>query len=469
MNPNPAPPPGSIPRNHLLRVAIVAGGLAGCGVALSVLGPAWGLPPTALIALTILVVAATLWITEIVPLHVTSFVILFLSLVWLEPVMEGAELPVVKGAFLAPFFSDIILLFLGGFVLSAALHKYRLDEQMARWIIRRTGDTLPRLMLGIMLITTFLSMWLSNTATAAMMLALVLPIVDGLPKGIPARKALVLAVPFSANAGGLGTPIGSPPNAIAMQYLQDLGLAPSFGRWMLAGVPAALLITLLAWGLLVVLFRARGPLDELGSERIELRYDPGLWLVIAGSLLTVIGWMTTPWHGLSSGTVALVPIILFFGSGVLNVRDLRSLSWDVLLVMGGGLCLGSVIATSGLASWVVGNLQAESLGLASVLILFGVLACVMSCVMSNTATANLILPIALGLSIEPLSPVLLTVAFCCSLAMALPISTPPNAMAFSSDQIGVGDLARPGVILTAIGIALVFLLGYWWWDLTGIF
>ena len=149
--------------------------------------------------------------------------------------MRANQMEIENSVFLSQFFSDIILLFLGGFVLSAALHKLRLDEWLARWMIRRTGKSIPKLMIGVMVITAFLSMWLSNTATAAMMLALVIPIAGRLPEGDRYRQALLLCVPFSANIGGLGTPIGSPPNAIAMQYMQQADLDPGFshldGHW----------------------------------------------------------------------------------------------------------------------------------------------------------------------------------------------------------------------------------------------
>ena len=457
----------SLARN-IVRILVAVLVIGVIGAALRGFASDWGMPEPARIALAILIVAAVLWISEAVPLFVTSFVILFLAIAWLEPSMEAAELETAKGMFLAPFFSDIILLFLGGFVLSCTLHKYRLDEQMARWIIRKSGGSLPRLILGVMIITAALSMFLSNTATAAMMLALVLPIVQGLPPGRPARKALVLAVPFAANAGGLGTPIGSPPNAIAMQYMRDIGIAPSFGEWMLIGVPFAIAMVLVAWGLLILLFRARGPLEGVGCERLKLTYTPGIGLVILVSLLTAAGWMTSGYHGLSTGTISLIPLIVFFGTGILNVRDLRGLSWDVLLVMGGGLCLGVAISASGLATWIIAQLNVDALGIYGVMLAFGILACVMSSVMSNTATANLILPIILGMSIAPLSPILLTVAFCCSVAMALPISTPPNAMAFSSGEIKVADLFKPGTLLTVIGVALVLTVGYWWWGIVGI-
>ncbi len=453
----------------MVRFLIALGAALGIAFIAIWVGRMGGMPAPAGIALAILMIAAVYWVSEAVPLYVTSFVVLFLCIVWLGPSLEQAGSEVKSDVFLAPFFSNIILLFLGGFVLSAALHKYRLDEQMARLIIRQCGTSLPRLMLGIMGVTAFLSMWLSNTATAAMMLALVLPIVRGLPEISKARKALVLCIPFAANAGGLGTPIGSPPNAIALQYMNQLAIAPSFGMWMLVGVPGAVGMVLVAWMVLRVLFRSADRLEGIDCAPLQLPVSHGVVVVLAGTVITVIGWLTGAWHGMRSGTVALIPLILFFGTGILNVRDLRSMSWDVLLVMGGGLCLGTAIAASGLATWVVARLPGDSMPAYGLMVAFGVLACVMSTVMSNTATANLIMPILLGLSVEPLSPVLLGVAFACSLAMALPISTPPNAMAFSSGEVKASDLLRPGLMITVIGIALAFTVGYWWWDLSGFF
>jgi sodium-dependent dicarboxylate transporter 2/3/5 len=450
------------------RSGLAAVVLSVVGVGLAFFTGRWGIPAPAGVALVILVIAAALWVSEAVPLFVTSFLILLLCTVWLGPVMSESEIPLTKGMFLSPFFSDIILLFLGGFVLSAALHKYQLDEQLARWIIRRTGGSVPRLMLGIMAVTAFLSMWLSNTATAAMMLALVLPIVQNLPKGVPLRKGLVLSVPLAANIGGLGTPIGSPPNAIALQYMREVGMAPTFGMWMKAGVPAVIILLFIAWLLLIVLFKGRGRMEGADLRPDKMVAAPGITLVMIGTLLTVVGWMTSSYHGLSSGTVALVPLILFFGTGILNTRDLRNMAWDVLFLMGGGLCLGVAMSTSGLAAWVIAQLPVDSMTAYSAMVVFGILACVMSTVMSNTAAANLVMPIILGLSITPHSPILLGVAFACSLAMALPISTPPNAMAFSSGQLKVGDLLKPGLILTIIGVGMVFTVGYWWWQWIGI-
>ncbi|MDA7933781.1 DASS family sodium-coupled anion symporter [Akkermansiaceae bacterium] len=425
----------------------------------------WGIPKTAAITLVILCIAAALWITEAVPLFVTSFVILFLSLIWLLPHMGQGT---TRSLFLAPFFSDIILLFLGGFVLSTALHKYQLDEQMARWMIRRTGSTLPRLMLGIMLITAFLSMFLSNTATAAMMLALVLPIVRDLEPDNPARKALILAVPFSANAGGLGTPVGSPPNAIAMTCMKELGVAPTFGKWMLLGVPGVIIVIILAWLVLLIPSRGKAKLGQLECARLKLTWNKEIFMVLGITFATVLGWLTQSSHGWSTGTVSLIPLIVFFGGKILNIRDLRSLSWDVLLLMGGGLCLGTAISASGLASWLVGFLPSTMLATYPAAITFGVAACLMSCLMSNTATANLVMPMIVGLALDQNAPVLLSTAVACSIAMALPVSTPPNAMAFASEEIRVADLLKPGILITLISLIIALTLGFWWWGILGV-
>ncbi|MFY9256201.1 MAG: SLC13 family permease [Fuerstiella sp.] len=417
----------------------------------------------------VLVTAATLWVTEVVPLFVTSFVILFLNLVWLRPVLEQAGHSVDGGVFLTPFFSDVVLLFLGGFVLSSALHKFQLDDRIARAIISRTGRTVPRFLFGVMAVTAGLSMWLSNTATAATMLALCLPVVGSLPPGDAYRKAIVLGIAFAANLGGLGTPIGSPPNAIALDYMRQAGLAPRFWMWLAIGLPGVVVMLVLSWA--VLLFCFRGQQDEIGvsSEQPTNGINRRSLVVIGGALTTVVGWITTEWHGYSAGTVALIPLLLFFGLKLLNVNDLRALSWDVLLVMGGGACLGVAIDVSGMDEWIIGNLPLQSSSVFTVMVVFGTLAVVMSSVMSNTATANLLLPIAMGLNVSCVTPVMIGVAFACSLAMPLPISTPPNAMAFGSGELTTVDMLKPGLFIAVVGSALAFTTGYWWWDIVGLF
>ncbi len=420
------------------------------------------------VALGILFIAAILWVSEAVPLFVTSLLVLFLAIVWLLPNMKSAGIDANRDMFLSPFFSDVIVLFLGGFSLSSALHKHQLDEFLASRIIKRTGTSLPKLLFGIMAVTAFLSMWLSNTATAAMMLAMVLPIASRLGDDDLRGKAILLAVPFAANVGGLGTPIGSPPNAIAMQYMADQGIAPSFAQWLVIGVPGVICMLFLAWGVLLFLYGGNGKkLPEI-KRQVELKIDHSFWIILTVVGVTTAGWMTTSLHGLSTGTVALVPVLAFFGFRVLSIADLKSMSWEVLLMMGGGLCLGTIIAQSGLADWMVAQIPVQGYGTFLLTALFGGVACMMSSVMSNTATANLLFPIIVGLGVDPISPMMIGTAFGCSLAMPLPVSTPPNAMAFSSGKINVADLAKPGLVLTVVGVTLALTTGYWWWEKTGI-
>lgn len=429
---------------------------------------AWHMTVPQQVAMVILLMAATLWISEIVPLFVTSFVILAMAITWLQSAMLADHMQVVQATFLAPFFSDIILLFLGGFVLSAAMHKYGIDEQMALWVIAKTGSSTPKLIMGIMCITAFLSMWLSNTATAAMMLALCLPIVRALPAEDRYRKAILLAVPFAANVGGLGTPIGSPPNAIAMQYMKQLGVAPSFGGWMVIGIPMVAIMLVISWVVLMLLYRGSSQRIVLDKSQHQASHSPRYYIVIGVTLLTAVGWLTGSWHHYSSGTVALLPVLVLFGCRILTAQDFRALSWDILIVMGGGLCLGTVIAVSGLADWIITRVPTEGLSPQVMIIVLGIVACGMSSVMSNTAAANLLMPMVIGLGAESVSPLLIAVAFCCSVAMVLPISTPPNAIAFSSGQIDVKDMMKPGLALTVIGVALTISFGYWWWGLVGL-
>lgn len=430
---------------------------------------ALGMSPPAQVAAVLLLAAAALWISEAVPLFVTSFFLLAASLCWLAPTLAFYGAPVPEATFTAPFFSDVTLLFLGGFTLAAGLQRFQLDERLARGIIARTGHSVPLLLAGVMGITAALSLVLSNTATAAMMLTLVAPIRKALPEGDRYRIALALAVPFAANIGGLGTPIGSPPNALALAAMQEGGYAPSFGRWLLIGIPAVLLMIGVLWVVLMALYRGQTQSLPKPSPRPPAPLTRGARIVLATAALTALGWITADLHGLSTGTVALLPPAILFGAGILNARDLRALPWDVLLMLGGGLLLGRVMEVSGLATWVLGVLPLPEDSLFLLVAVFGAAACLMSSVMSNTATANLIIPIAASLHVEGRAPILVAIAFACSLAMPLPVSTPPNAMAFASGDLTTLQFIKPGLAVTLIGLILALTAGFAWWDLVGIY
>ena len=417
-----------------------------------------GLSEAAGLALSVLGVAGLLWTTEALPLFVTSFLVLFLNLALLSP-----ALPEVDGEqFIAPFFSNVVLLFLGGFVLSAGLQKHGLGRRIAIWVLDRTGPRPKRVLAGFMGTTAVLSMWMSNTATTAMMLGLAAPILDDLDEDEPFRTALLLGVAFAANLGGLGTPIGTPANAIAMQYLDRAALRVSFLGWLGMALPMLSVLLVFAWWLLARSFPPKAKDLALGIERRKLSGQAPL--VGATALVTILGWLTGDLHGLSSGTVALIPVLVLFGSQALATSDFRGLPWDVLMLAGGGLSLGVAVSSSGLADDIVGLVPTEAAGFV-VTASFSVLACGVSTVMSNTATANLLVPVALGLPADMVKAVLIGVAMACSVSMTLPVTTPPNAMAFASGRIEVRDMIRYGSVLSILGVGAILLSAVVWQSL----
>ncbi|MEM8883140.1 MAG: SLC13 family permease [Planctomycetota bacterium] len=422
---------------------------------------ALGLETPAAIALTIVITAAALWISEAVPLFVTSFILLFLELVWLAP-----ELGLSSTPFTAPFFSNTILLFLGGFVLSSAFRKYLIDERLARWVLTKTGTRPAYALAGILGATAFLSMWMSNTATAAMMISISVPLLRNLKADDPFRYAVMLGIAFSANMGGLGTPIGTPPNAIVMRAMGDKAFG--FGEWVLLALPVLLVMLAVLWVLLLRMYPTRVEQLEL-DEAPEFQWDRASRIVVALSILTALGWLTSDLHGLPSGAVAILPIIVFYGLGLLGAQDFNSMPWNVLMLVGGGMSLGVAVSESGLGDWLVGGVEGVlSFGPVVAMVTVSAVAGIMTAIMSNTATANLLVPVVAALSVAYTPMLLLTIAYSCSLVMVLPVSTPPNAMVFGTGQVPFRTMMIAGGIVSIIGLLLTWTLGSWWWSLLGV-
>jgi sodium-dependent dicarboxylate transporter 2/3/5 len=416
------------------------------------------------IAAGIVGVAAALWVTEAVPLFVTSILVLALSLAWLGPALATTG----SGLFLGAFFSDITLLFLGGFVLGAGLERTGLDQRLARTLLARAGAEPRRVLLATMTTTALLSMWMSNTAACALMLGIARTLLRGVPPGDGFPKALVVGIAFSANLGGMATPIGSPPNAVLLHQLHLRGLAPGFGAWILLALP---LLAVLLGGLLVALPRwFPTTLEAVSLESDAPRHLGGPQaLVLTVLTLTVAGWLLGDTLGVTSGTVALLPVVVFFATGLLRTADLRALPWEVLLLIGGGLALGTAIEQSGLASILAGALPTADRSPTALLAATAILALVVSSFMSNTAAANLLAPVVVGIQGVGLPSLVVVGALACSLAMPLPVSTPPNAMAFGFSRApgGAGELAPrdllgPGLLVGALGLAGLIALAEVW-------
>lgn len=420
--------------------------------------------------IVIFLAAALLWILEPIPIYATSLLVIFLELVLIS---DTALLP-LRGAgtaaigvllpykdIMATLASPIILLFLGGFFLAIAATKYGLDLQLASWLLRPFGTRPERVMLGLMGITALFSMFMSNTAATAMMLAILSPILRGVDRQDRGRTALVLAIPFAANIGGLGTPIGSPPNAIGLSYI-----SLSFGSWMAFAVPFVLSILLFSWVMLKRMFPFTIREIKLQVGR-NVRANYKTHIVYGTFGATILLWLTDFLHGLNAYTVALIPVVVFLITGIIRKEDLKDLSWDVLWLVSGGIALGLAMERSGLAAHLVQALDFSALSPVALLLLTGFLALLMANFMSHTATANLLLPVvaALAASLPRLTAewggsgaVVLMTTFACSMGMSMPISTPPNALAHATGEVEVRDMIRAGALVGIMGLFLFFLL-----------
>ena len=411
-------------------------------------------------ALGILVLAALLWITESIPLYATSMIIIISQVVMIsQDTLSANEI-------LAPFFNTIIALFLGGFVLATALSKYNVDDKLAKLILKSVGKSPKMIMFGLMFITAFLSMWMSNTATTALMIALAVPIYTQIPKEETFSKAMILGIPFAANIGGMATPIGTPPNAIIIETLGREGFSLTFLDWMIIALPLTIIMFLFAYFLLYYAFKPTiKELDiDLGNKTSK-GFSRNQLFVLVVFIITVVLWLGSSFELVgslfqSAGIIALIPAVVFFSSGLLGKKDLADLNWNVLLLMGGGMSLGNAIGATGLAGWIVSLIEQYPMGMILVVLVFSSLAIILSSFMSNTATAALLAPImiVIGMDLGSSISVMASIALACSMAMALPVSTPPNAIAYGTEMINIKDMIKYGALISIVGVILLTIL-----------
>jgi solute carrier family 13 (sodium-dependent dicarboxylate transporter), member 2/3/5 len=423
-----------------------------------------GLPREAAFMGGIFVLAGLLWVTEALPLFATALLVIGLEVIllanpgnWPGFGFEAGDGPAYQ-AFLAPLADPIIWLFLGGFLIAAAAVKEGVDQVLAGIVLHPFQGSPRRVMLGLMVVTAVFSMFMSNTATTAMMMTLVGPVIAQIPRGDPARKGIVLSVPFAANIGGMGTPISSPPNAVAVGFLEQAGISVSFLGWMLVAVPLLVFLLFVSWGLLAVRFRPTTVAQRLaaGGGRLDGR---GAYVLIV-ILITIVLWLTDQVHGLPAAVVALFPAIAFTATRLLGRRDFNTLEWHILILIAGGIALGTGMQATGLDLAIVAAVPQAGVFVLAPLAIATVL---LSTFMSNTAAANLLLPVGVALAASGAGPgaleVGVAIALTASLAMALPVSTPPNAIAFSQGDIESRDMAITGSLIGLVGVTLIVLLG----------
>ena len=369
---------------------------------------------------------------------------------------------------LACFADPIIMLFIGGFILAIAASKTGLDLFLARVMLKPFGTNPKMVLLGFLMVTGIFSMFLSNTATAAMMLTFLGPVLKALPADGKGKTALALAIPIAANIGGMGTPIGTPPNAIALKYMEEIGIHIGFGEWMAFMIPFTILLLFLAWLMLIKLFPFKAKSIELKIEG-EVKKDWRSIIVYITFAVTVLLWVLDKATGVNANVVAMLPVGVFAIIGVLTKHDLEEISWSVLWMVAGGFALGVALQETGLAQTLINAIPFGSWPSVVMVVGSGLICYAMANFISHTATASLLVPIlaavgssaAVAANLAPLggvSTLLIGVAIGSSLGMVLPISTPPNAIAASTGMIEQKDMVKTGLIMGILGLVIGYLM-----------
>ncbi len=438
-----------------------------------------GLSTEGHIALAIFLLAAVFWMFEPVPIYATSLLVIFLQVMLLSS--EGAWVSLgfanYEGVSFTTFTSTlahpIILLFLGGFMLASAAVKFNLDKSVTRLVLKPFGSKPMMIVCGLMLVTALLSAFMSNTATTSMMMTVILPVIAALKPEDRLRVGVALCIPTAANIGGIATPIGTPPNAIVLAALANEGIRIPFGTWIMLTLPLVIVSLVASWLILMALFKPTATQIELNFDGTFNRTPKALLLTIV--FLATIGlWMTEALHGMNSNVIAFLPVAALPLFGVLDKHDIRKLPWEVLWLVAGGISLGVSMQNTGLAGWLVGMVDWASLSALMLLLLIGVVTFLLANFLSHTVTATLITPIALGLGIGATTGELadfnaviagLVIAVASSFGMVLPISTPPNAIAISTGLVETKDMAKVGILVGIIGLALTMLCAKLYWPL----
>jgi len=400
-----------------------------------------------------------LWVTEAIPPFAVGILIVGMLLAGFgTDLVIDASSPV--DIYIDTWTSNVIWLLLGGFFLAEGMKEAGLDRELFQFTLKRFGNKPNRLLLGLMIVTACASMVMSNTATTAMMISSILPVVRMLGKGNPFSVALLTGIPAAASVGGIGTIIGSTPNAIAVGALMEQGIYISFIEWMVLGVPAGLTMVYLFYRFLIKKLDFSGVVLDFSSlPTVSENGDSGKRRAVLVTLILTIGlWLTEPLHGIPVAATSAVPIVLLTLLQVLDAENVRRLPWETLMLVAGGLALGIALVEVGLAGMLMEKVNSLPIAMGLIALLFSVIGVLLSNVMSNTAAASILIPLSVSLTAPfgIIAPV--AVAVTCSCALLLPVSTPSNAIAFATGLVTQRDFRRGGLffIFRSPFIALAF-------------
>ena len=445
------------------------------------------------IVLALLVLMAIWWVTEAIPIPVTSLLpLVVLPMAGISTIGEAA----------APYMNPVVVLLMGGFIFAKAIEQWGLHERIALNVVARAGNNPTSLIAGFMLAAAILSMWISNSATSIMMMPIALSVAATMDEseGLngPFTLALLLGIAYACSIGGLGTPIGTPTNLIVLGYLNtEGGLDISFSRWMLLGLPVVMLLVPAAWFVLTrwafkIPQKSENDVGTLLQERLsalgpirapELRtiavfiVVASLWVFrrpLNGMEITFGDDVYTPFAGLTDHITAIIAVFLCFmvpaggkygkGKRLLDWRIAEQIPWGVLLLFGGGLSLAGAISSTGLSTFlgdILAGLATLPLPILIIIVTGSVL--FLTEVTSNVATASALMPVlgalALGSGL-PLEMMAVPVALAASCAFMLPMATGPNAVAFATGQIRLISMARAGLRLNLLAIIIISAIAY---------
>lgn len=424
----------------------------------------------------LLVCASLLWATETIPLFVTSLLIPLLIVnfgVIKNP--DGTMMTTVDSSkfILSTMWNSVILLLLGGFTLAASLTKYNIAKKLSTWILSRAGTNPSVVLLTIMSIALFASMWVSNVAAPVLCFSLIQPLLRTLPKESRFINALILGIALASNIGGMASPIASPQNMIAIGAMDP---APSWGQWFVIAIPVCILSLLLIWVFLLLTFNCNSRNTQLVAIRtLDDKFTIVQWYIVAVSLMTILLWcFASRLEGVfgEMGVIALIPLILFFGPGLLTTEDFNNYPWNIVVLAMGGTALGKAVASSGLLSTIAITIQheVEDFSLYGVALTFGLLILTMATFVSHTVAALIVVPLVseIGNSMEDAHPRLLIMisALLCSAAMGLPTSGFPNVTAicmtdeFGKPYLTVNTFITRGVPSSVIAYMIIVSVGY---------
>ena len=435
--------------------------------------------------IALFVFAALMWIFEIIPNWTTSLLVIVISLLTVSDKGIGLFCDPKFGqlvgfkSIMASFADPVVMLFMGGFVLAIMAEKYGLDVTMGRGLLSVFGTKPKIVLLGFLIVISIFSMFMSNTATAAMMLAFLAPVLATLPADDKGKIGLALSIPVAANLGGIGTPIGTPPNATAVRFLSEANAEISFMDWMVHMIPYVIVMILVAWVLLQIFFpfKTEKLVLEIPENKKEKSWKSTVvWITFIGTILL---WMTESITKINSNIVALIPLGVLTACGIFTKEDIKEINWSVRWLVEGGFALGTCLQGTGLAKVLINAIPFGSMSVVLVLVVAGLVCYFLSNFISNSATAALLIPILIVVAEGMADPaaannaqflalggskaMIVFIAMCASIAMLFPISTPPNAIAASTGLVETKDMAKVGIIIGIVG----FVFGFFW--LTKIF